>query len=381
MIQNKQRLITASVTLAAAAVTAHLMQSGGGTPGQAPAASVAAANAATVTPNVAAPVAPPAPNPVTVAAQVDPTADPAQVAETPVADTPSIEMAAMAEPVATPASSVAASLPVPPKDTLMPAPLPQVGTDLQNRMATTAEVEAPLINELPRNEFGLSCGPILSASVNDAAMVGLTLTAPCRGTQTVTIHHGALAFTAQLDHLGIYTVKVPALQREAMFTVDFADGASVQADVDVPLADTMERAALVYEGNTGLQIHALEFGAEYGEDGHVWADAPRDVASALQAGGGYMTVLGDTNQPKAMLAQVYTYPGDTAAQGGVVRLSVEAEVTALNCATEVTGQTIEPTLAGNAQTVAMTVSMPDCTAIGEFLVLKNLLRDLRIASN
>lgn len=381
MIQNKQRWITASVTLAAAAATAHLMQSGGGNAGQAPAASVSAANAATMAANVPATVTPPAPNQVRVAAQVDPT----PTIDMPVADTPAIETAAMSEPVtpqeASVAASVSASLPVPPKDTLMPAPLPQVGTDLQNRMATTAEVDAPLITEQPRNEFGLSCGPILSASVNESAMVALTLTAPCRGEQTVTIHHGALAFTAQLDHLGIYTVDVPALQPDAAFTVDFVDGESVQADVDVPLAAAMERAALVYEGTSGLQIHALEFGADYGEDGHVWAEAPRDVASALQSGGGYMTILGDANQPDAMLAQVYTYPGDTSSQGGVVRLSVEAEVTAYNCATEVTGQTIEPTLAGNAQTVAMTVSMPDCTAIGELLVLKNLLRDLRIASN
>ena len=43
----------------------------------------------------------------------------------------------------------------------------------------------------------------------------------------------------------------------------------------------------------GLQIHALEFGADYDEEGHVWADRPRDVQDALIAGGGYMTLLGD----------------------------------------------------------------------------------------
>jgi hypothetical protein len=31
--------------------------------------------------------------------------------------------------------------------------------------------------------------------------------------------------------------------------------------------------------------------------------------------------------------------------------------------------------------VSLTLAIPDCDAIGEYLVLKNLLRDLKVASN
>jgi hypothetical protein len=66
---------------------------------------------------------------------------------------------------------------------------------------------------------------------------------------------------------------------------------------------------------------------------------------------------------------------------GTVHVSVEAEVTAFNCATDVSGQTIQRQGDGSMRPVSVTVAMPDCDAIGEFLVLKNLLRDLKIASN
>jgi len=360
MLKNKQRLITVGVTLAAAAGAAHLMQSNGSTSGSAsapPVMPITAASASAVVPVSSAPAA-------NTVVRVAATADPAPATPARIVDT----------------------LPVPPQDTLMPAPLPQVGTELQSRMATTTPVVVdPVITQPRRNEFGLTCGPILSASAGDGAMVSLTLTAPCRGDQQITVNHGALKFSAKLDRLGTYTVDVPALQADASFAVLFADGTDVQADVQVPLAADFERTALMYFGNAGLQIHALEFGADYGEDGHVWAGAPSDVASALQSGGGFMTLLGDSDLTDAMQAQIYTFPAGSASQGGMVRVSVEAEVTAYNCESEVAGQTIEPSL-GDAlnsvsMTVSMTVSMPDCTAIGEFLVLKNLLRDLKIASN
>ena len=90
-----------------------------------------------------------------------------------------------------------ANVPLPPKDTMMPTPLPQVGLTLADRMAKTIVEPSPaaaIINAPQRNEFGLTCGPILSASVKDSAMVSLILTAPCRGTEEIVVHHGDLSF-------------------------------------------------------------------------------------------------------------------------------------------------------------------------------------------
>ncbi|NHX28285.1 hypothetical protein HA397_30580, partial [Escherichia coli] len=65
----------------------------------------------------------------------------------------------------------------------------------------------------------------------------------------------------------------------------------------------------------------------------------------------------------------------------VVRLNIEAEVTAANCGRELIGETLQPAADGTLTASEINLSVPGCDAAGEFLVLKNLLRDLKIASN
>ncbi len=365
MEMNRQRIIMIGATLGTVAVTAFLMQSGRSAPRpEASAAAMAAASAA------------PLPAPVPVKAKPAPVLN--EVVIVAAVTAPIVEE----EPA--PVVIVGNDLPRPPSDMLTPV-LPSTSIDLHDRVAVTSEPSADPIVEEPRaNQFGLTCGPILSAAGADAAgnaMVHLTLTAPCHGDEQVTVRNGDLAFSARLDPLGTLTAEVPALSRQARFTVTFADETETTTQADLPGAGQIERVALVHRGETGLQIHALEFGADYGDRGHVWAEASRDADEAALMGGGFLTVLGDPTLDQPYMAQVYSYPSGTRDIGGVIRLSVEAEVTAFNCDTEVQGRVIEPGPSGEADTVEMTVAIPDCSAIGEYLVLKNLLRDLRIASN
>lgn len=430
---KNQRYITAGVTIAAAAMTAHIMQSGGQSNPQTAAISTAA-SAAPVLPNAARPAPAQPINEVTV---LVPGAEPAEeqpkpevtvdvLSTEPEQDAPAVATAAVAPTIPTdvvpvlpvsvvpdlpvavadPAPApIQASLPAPttatptmdvvapeptaavpvapalPSDVALPSPLPVSQADLPGRVATLEDtLDTPLADEPARNAFGLTCGPTLSARASDEALVMLTLTAPCRGDERITVRHGALEFTGKVDPLGSYQVRLPAMAANATFTVTFDDGEAFSAADEVPNVTEFERVALVSNAGSGLQIHALEFGAQYGEPGHVWADAPGDPLLAPLDGSGFMLQLGDDSVADPILAQVYTFPRDGASEAGVVRLSVEAEVTLANCASEVSGFTIEPGLDGAPTPVAMTVEMPDCEAVGEYLVLKNLLRDLRIAS-
>lgn len=82
-----------------------------------------------------------------------------------------------------------------------------------------------------------------------------------------------------------------------------------------------------------------------------------------------------------MLAEVYTFPSAKSVQDGVVDLSVEAEVTNTNCGLEIEAQTLEMTSNGQMKAHDLTLAVPDCGAIGTFLVLNNLVSDLKVASN
>jgi hypothetical protein len=80
------------------------------------------------------------------------------------------------------------------------------------------------------------------------------------------------------------------------------------------------------------------------------------------------------------MAEVYTFPTAMGAQTGTIDLSVEAEVTVMNCGLEIEAQSLE-LQGGSVKTQDLTLAVPECDAKGSFLVLNNLVQDLTVASN
>ena len=92
------------------------------------------------------------------------------------------------------------------------------------------------------------------------------------------------------------------------------------------------------------------------------------------------TILGDAGQTFPQMAEVYSFPAAETQSAGVVRLSLEAEVTADNCGQDVAGRSQQVDAGIARQPVEIALAMPDCDAAGEFLVLNNLFQDLKIAA-
>ena len=80
------------------------------------------------------------------------------------------------------------------------------------------------------------------------------------------------------------------------------------------------------------------------------------------------------------MVEVYTFPTGTTSRDGSVALSVEAEVTAENCGRDVAAQSIQIDPASTLIAIDLTMTMPKCDAVGEFLVLKNMFKDLTLAA-
>ena len=82
-----------------------------------------------------------------------------------------------------------------------------------------------------------------------------------------------------------------------------------------------------------------------------------------------------------MMAEIYTFPSGTALKEGVIMINLEAEVTEDNCNTDIEAQILQKS--GNARMAAkeLVLAMPECDAVGDYLVLKNLFDDLNIARN
>lgn len=227
---------------------------------------------------------------------------------------------------------------------------------------------------------GFACDVTMLAEPTAGAMVDLQLTAPCHASERVTIHHQGLMFTEIMQPDGTLSVRVPAFAERAAFLASFAGGAGGMAVTDVSSLPFYDRVAVQWKGEAGLQLHAREYDADYFSEGHIWAAASGDLASAARGEGGFLARLGRMDTPDSLVAEIYSFPTGTARKRGAVTLTVEAEVTATNCGGRVEAQTLEIRDGDGLRVRDLTLHMPSCDAKGDFLVLKNLVEDLKIAA-
>ena len=283
-----------------------------------------------------------------------------------------------------PSSSAAVSLPAPPATLANPV-MPGIGTgtDPEAELVLTsapadgdAPADAPLLSEPLAND---TCAPLLLAETAPAAMVRITLDAACQPNERVTLHHNGMMFSAVTDASGQLDLMVPALNETAVFIASLASGTDAMVVTEVPTLKFYDRVALQWQAEDGFELHAREFGADYGEPGHIWHAAARELADVADGRGGFLMRLGDAAAPEALLAEVYTFPTAAMDRPGDVVLSVEAEVTATNCGRAVAAQSLQVQRDAQVFVQELTMEMPGCEAAGDFLVLKNMLEDLTIA--
>ncbi len=224
----------------------------------------------------------------------------------------------------------------------------------------------------------LGCDVTAQAVPGGMAVVDFTVSAPCMGNARLVVHHNGMIFTAVTDEDGQLNVAVPALAERAVFIAAFDNGDGAVATARVTDIDEYDRVVLQWQGKTGFQIHAREFGAGYGQPGHVWSGSATAGTGDHATGAVVRLGAGDTLAP--LMAEVYTFPSGAADRSGSIALSVEAEVTADNCGRDISAQLLQRQGADRVKTRDLDLAVPDCGATGDFLVLNNLLDDLKIAA-
>lgn len=304
----------------------------------------------------------------------------------PSGDGEGVTVAAAASPVPRRTLAVAEAPPVLPAD---PAPgglaaLPAIA-GLRDVVQTSAlqPIAAAFtpVQPAPAAAPETDCTPRLSIAAAPSAMIDLALTAPCQPDARVVLRHAGLAVTARTDADGALRLALPAFADPAEVSAAVAGGAPVTAAVAVPDLAGYERIAVQWQGADSFSLNALEFGAEEGQPGHVSAAAPRSPVLSSRIGAGFLTALGDTTVPWPLLAEVYSFPTGETTREGTVRIFLEAGVTAETCDREMLAETIELRSGGPLRRTELALAMPGCDDAGAFLVLKNLIPDLKIAAN
>ena len=265
---------------------------------------------------------------------------------------------------------------------------PQIGVMFADSIPS--DISAPILIAAtgPDAAFGAAdadktlnsaCEVFASASVGQHAMVSLDIYAPCAVNQRFTLHHNGMMITQSTDSEGEAQLTIPALAEVSVFIVAFDNGAAAVTSVAVPDAGSYQRAVLQFEGADGLDLHAQENGAGYGDVGHKWAGQPGELGD-LDMGGGFLIELGDNSLIKPRLAQVYTYPMNTPAADTVVNFSVEAQITPANCGQDLLAQSLQSDAFGGLEAVDLVMTMPGCDAVGDLLILGNMFTDIQVAA-
>ena len=346
---DKKKAKTAGATLVIAAAAGFFMQNGVPLPGGAPLSK---------------------PSLVTAAVPNEPVVEP-QPVDMPL-EAPAIETV----PEVTRAG-VAPILIEPPKPVL---PFAEPMLDAPVREAALEVDPAPVTDIAPVPPAATpECEVGLTAASAPAAMVALVLESPCHAGEVVEITHDGLRINEHLDDSGMLRVNLPALAEEAVFTATFADGSRSEVDIFMPTLADYERIALVWQGVTGMGLHALEGGATYGAPGHMHANHMGEATRATAGDGGFVTVAGSV--PGGWTADIYTYPISLIEAGHSPEVSVEAEIMAEACEAPTRAILLRVSPRDGTGSTDLSFGAPGCDAVGEFLVLKNLPQDLKIASN
>lgn len=260
--------------------------------------------------------------------------------------------------------------------------LPQVEVESVQLAALTSElgdVQAPVM-DAPQATTEPACDIEMTADSLPLAMVALSINAPCNPQAAVTIHHQGLMFAYLTDEDGRLDILAPAMAEEAFFISSFANGEGAVASTIVTDLGTLDRAALQWQGVHAVQLHAREFGADYGTEGHVWNAAAREIDFAHPEKAGFLTTMGDMRVANPMMVEIYTYPTALGNRDGRVAMTVEVEVTEANCGRDIAAQSIQLNAGLDPSAIDLTMTLPDCDAIGEFLVLNNMFKDMTLAA-
>jgi hypothetical protein len=240
-------------------------------------------------------------------------------------------------------------------------------SELRKVQLTSANEQRPVQTPVEKvSNYKTPCQVETSAQVLPGALVQIILNAPCKRNERLIVRHNGLMFTDRTNDLGVMAATIPALAEDALFVIAFEAGKGAVIQTKVEGMQDLHRAVLQWSGTDGFELHALEFGADYGSSGHVWSGMNAAVGQSLDRGS--VVQLGDPQVTQPLMAEVYTYPAET----GPVDLRVETAIHEKNCGADIEVQAIQYAK-GRLFSEDIVLSMPDCSVAGELLVLANLV--------
>ena len=169
-----------------------------------------------------------------------------------------------------------------------------------------------------------SCAAEFSTRPGQGGMVRIELQADCYASRPFVLLHAGLEFGAWFDANGAAEMEIPVLEITSDISVRFEDGSSATTplNIDVRSVEQTRRVAIAWTAPVNLDLHAFEYSAGFGADGHVWEQNPRDFRVVRRPGGGFHSSFpAAVNNGQSI--EVYTFWANRRARPGFMRIVVD----------------------------------------------------------
>ena len=241
---------------------------------------------------------------------------------------------------------------------------------------TPVTVPQTTYNTLQISPDEMDCALNLTAKSLRGARVQLAVIAPCHKNKTITITHAGLRFNEIVDGKGKITIIIPVLSDPATIEVSFADGATKSISAPAKDLSSLQRSGIAWVGQADLQLHVDEGYIKASKNTRITAQNARSYKKSYLQGGGYLTTLGNTDVENGAFVQIYSIESST---GVFVDFNVVLRDPSRNCNTRLMVNTVSYSMELGAQSTRKNISVGNCSAKKENIVLKNILRDLIVA--
>lgn len=184
-----------------------------------------------------------------------------------------------------------------------------------------AEEPAPA----PRAAAAPGCAPDrIAARPEQGGETRIVIDSKCHAGQTFAVLHAGLAFGGSIGADGRGEISLPVLDISGGDRVRFADG----AEAPVTLAynerelNLIHRIAVAWTAPVDLDLHAFEYAAPFGGEGHVWARNPRGFRDVRRPGGGFHLSYPAAAEGGQSI-EVYTFWASRRARAGHMRIALD----------------------------------------------------------
>jgi len=258
-----------------------------------------------------------------------------------------------------------------------PKPPPISGFELVRSAQTAFVSTSPeTFGTLKIDPTQMDCSLGLSAKSLRGARIQLDVKAPCHKSKVITITHAGLRFSEIVDNKGEITITIPVLSDPANIKVSFADGASKSISTPVKGLSSLQRTGIAWSGQANLQLNANEQFFDSSHNKQLTKLNARSYKKSYLQGGGYLTVLGNNDVENGKFVQIYSVESPNAA-------FVDFKVVLANpshlCGTGFSINTVRYAANLGTQITSKNVSVKNCSADKQSIVLKNILRNLIVA--